>query len=75
MGRFLAPHIQKQSTRALTHFRKQQPEESAKQVQIASELTSGSIQAFSTIYMALENSSKILAQNIANNTVTLVSHK
>ena len=31
--------------------------------------------AISTVYVALENSSKILAKNIANNTVDIVQHK
>ena len=39
------------------------------------EVASGTVAAVSTMYMALENSSKILANNIANNTVMIVSHK
>ncbi len=39
------------------------------------EVASGTVAAVSTMYMALENSSKILAKNIANNTVMIVSHK
>ena len=31
--------------------------------------------AVSTMFVALENSSKILAKNLANNTVMIVSHK
>ena len=39
------------------------------------ELASGTVTAVSTVYTALENSSRILATNVANNTVQLVSHK
>jgi hypothetical protein len=44
-------------------------------MEIAGEVAGGTVRAFSAIYMSLENSSKILARNIANNTVTIVSHK
>ena len=42
---------------------------------VAGEVASGTLAAVSTLYMALENSSKILSKNIANNTVMIVSHK
>jgi hypothetical protein len=44
-------------------------------VTIVSELAGGTLTALSTVYVALENSSKILATNVANNTVQVVSHK
>ena len=75
LGRFLAPHIQKGGTKMLSHFAEQSDEKSNKQVAIASEIASGSIEAISTVYVALENSSKILAKNIASNTVDIVQHK
>ena len=75
LGRFLAPHIQRGGTKMISHFAEQSDEKSNKQVAIASELASGSIEAISTVYIALENSSKILAKNIANNTVDIVQHK
>ena len=59
----------------LSHFAEQSDEKSNKQVVIASNIASGSIEAISTVYVALENSSKILAKNIANNTVDIVQHK
>ena len=45
--------------------------ESSNQLKIVGEVASGTVAAVSTMYMALENSSKILAKNIANNTVIL----
>ena len=75
LGRFLAPHIHNGGTKMISHFAEQSDEKSKKQVAIASELASGSVEAISTVYVALENSSKILAKNIANNTVDIVQHK
>ena len=44
-------------------------------VLLVGEVAGGSLAAVSTLYIALENSSKILAKNMANNTVMIVSHK
>ena len=52
----------------------QSSHESSNQLKIVGEVASGTVAAVSTMYMALENSSKILAKNIANNTVILVSY-
>ena len=49
----------------------QSSHESSNQLKIVGEVASGTVAAVSTMYMALENSSKILAKNIANNTVLL----
>ena len=50
----------------------QSSHESSNQLKIVGEVASGTVAAVSTMYMALENSSKILAKNIANNTVILL---
>merc|ERR1712043_13694 len=55
--------------------RDQSKEDSEAQLTIASEILSGCVEAISTIYLSLENSSKILAKNIAENTVDIVHHK
>ena len=75
LGRFLAPHIKNHSTKALSHIIEQSDSKSQKQLDIASELASGTLTAMGTVYSALENSSRILATNVANNTVQIVSHK
>ena len=49
----------------------QSSHESSNQLKIVGEVASGTVAAVSTMYMALENSSKILAKNIANNTVLI----
>jgi len=75
LGRLAAPHIERGATRALTSLTSQSSNEASNQIAIAGEIASGTVAAVSTMYMALENSSKILAKNIANNTVMIVSHK
>jgi len=75
LGRLAAPHLERSANRALTHMTSQSSHESSNQLKIVGEVASGTVAAVSTMYMALENSSKILAKNIANNTVILVSHK
>ena len=60
------------SNRALTHMTSQSSHESSNQLKIVGEVASGTVAAVSTMYMALENSSKILAKNIANNTVLFI---
>ena len=46
-----------------------------REVVLVGEVASGTLSAVATLYTALENSSKILAKNMANNTVMIVSHK
>ena len=75
LGRLMAPHIERGATRALTNLTNKSTTETSNQLAIAGEIASGTVAAISTMYIALENSSKILAKNIANNTVMIVSHK
>lgn len=75
LGRLAAPHLERGANRALTSLTSQSKTESSNQLAIVGEVASGAVAAVSTMYMALENSSKILAKNIANNTVMIVSHK
>lgn len=75
LGRVLAPHLERGATRALTHFSSSSNAEASQQIAIAGDIASGTVAAVSTMFIALENSSKILAKNIANNTVMIVSHK
>jgi len=75
LGRLAAPHLERGATRALTSLTNQSNTEASSQLAIAGEIASGTVAAVSTMYLALENSSKIIAKNIANNTVMIVSHK
>lgn len=75
IGRFLAPHVRQAGARALSHVAEQSQEKSERQLAVVSELASGGVQALSTIYCALEDSGKILAKNVAESTVDVVTHR
>lgn len=75
LGRFLAPHIQKQGTRLLTNTFKMDEEAAKSKMDNVLEVTAGAVEAFGTVYGALDHSAHILAGSLASNTVTLVKHK
>ena len=75
LGRLVAPHIERGATRALTSLTNKSTNEASSQLAIVGEIASGTVAAASTVYLALENSSKILAKNMADSTVKIVSHK
>lgn len=75
LGRFLAPHIQLQGTRLLTSAFKIEETEAKNKMDNILEATAGAVEAFGTVYGALDHSAHILAGSLASNTVTLVKHK
>ena len=75
LGRLVAPHLERGATRALTSLTSKSSNEASGQLAIAAEIAGGTVAAVSTMYLALENSSKILAKNMADSTVKIVSHK
>jgi hypothetical protein len=75
LGRYLAPHVQTQGTKLITSVSGLSEAEASSRVEGALEVTSGAVQGFSTVYGALENSAKILATSLADNTVQIVEHK
>eukprot|EP00092_Neocalanus_flemingeri_P045858 GFUD01051446.1.p1 GENE.GFUD01051446.1~~GFUD01051446.1.p1 ORF type:complete len:115 (-),score=36.90 GFUD01051446.1:49-393(-) len=75
LGTLAAPHLERGATQALSSLTNQSNAEASSQVEIAGEVASGTVSAVSTMCRALEISSKILARNIASNTVMIVSHK
>eukprot|EP00092_Neocalanus_flemingeri_P023841 GFUD01025866.1.p1 GENE.GFUD01025866.1~~GFUD01025866.1.p1 ORF type:complete len:384 (+),score=122.26 GFUD01025866.1:39-1190(+) len=75
LGTLAAPHLERGATQALSSLTNQSNAEASSQVEIAGEVAAGTASAMSTMYQALETSSKILATNIASNTVSIVSHK
>ncbi|XP_008201219.1 protein spartin isoform X1 [Tribolium castaneum] len=75
LGRFLAPHIQKQGTRLLTSgLRMSEAEASAKMNGVMT-VAAGAVEGFSTVYLGLENSASILGKSLKENTVKVVQHK
>jgi hypothetical protein len=75
LGKLAAPHIEKGATQALASLTSQSSTEASNQLARAGEIASGTAAAASTMYNAIENSGKILAKNMADNTVKIVSHK
>lgn len=75
LGRFLAPHIQQQGTRLLTNTFKMDETAAKDRMDNILEVTAGAVEAFGTVYGALDQSAHILAGSLATNTVSLVKHK
>ncbi|XP_034251173.1 protein spartin isoform X3 [Thrips palmi] len=75
LGRFLAPHIQQQGTRLLTNTFKMDETAAKDKMDNILEATAGAVEAFGTVYGALDQSAHILAGSLATNTVSLVKHK
>ncbi|RZC41035.1 Senescence and/or MIT domain containing protein [Asbolus verrucosus] len=75
LGKFLAPHIQKQGTRLLTSGFRMSEEDASNKVKGVMTVAAGAVEGFSTVYRGLENSASILGQSLKNNTVKVVQHK
>lgn len=75
LGRYLAPHIQKQGTKILTKSFKMSNEEASEKISGVLTVAAGAVEGFSTVYSGLETSAKILGNNLTNNTVKIVEHK
>ncbi|XP_068216967.1 spartin isoform X2 [Palaemon carinicauda] len=75
LGRRVAPHVQKQGTRAISHLTGQKEEEASGNVEGALEVAAGVVKGASTIYMGLESAAATLLTNITDNTVKVVTHK
>lgn len=75
LGRYLAPHIQKQGTRLLTSGFNLSEEEASSKVNGILTVAAGAVEGFSTVYRGLETSASILGNNLSNNTVKIVQHK
>ncbi|XP_063869375.1 spartin-like isoform X4 [Scylla paramamosain] len=75
LGRKLAPHLQKQGTRAITHITGQKESEASSNVEGVLEVAAGAVKGASTIYMGLESAATTLATSLTDNTVKVVTHK
>lgn len=75
LGRFLAPHIQRQGTKLLKTGFNMSQEEASDKMQGVLTVAAGAVEGFSTVYSGLETSAKILGNNLTNNTVKVVEHK
>ncbi|GLV43973.1 spartin [Carabus blaptoides fortunei] len=75
LGRYLAPHIQKQGTRLLTTGFKMSEHEASDKMNGVLTVAAGAVEGFATVYKGLESSASILGNNLTNNTVKIVEHK
>ncbi|KAK4313193.1 hypothetical protein Pmani_015455 [Petrolisthes manimaculis] len=75
LGRRLAPHLQHQGTKAITHITGQGHQEAAANMDGVLEVAAGAVKGASTIYISLEAAAATLATNITDNTVKVVTHK
>lgn len=75
LGRYLAPHIQKQGTRLLTTGFKMSEDEASDKMNGVLTVAAGAVEGFATVYKGLESSASILGNNLTNNTVKIVEYK
>lgn len=75
LGRYLAPHIQKQGTKLLTNKFNMDEDSAHLKVDGVLNVAAGAVEGLATVYSGLEQSSKILGESITHNTVKIVEHK
>lgn len=75
LGRYLAPHIQKQGTKLLSSTCNLTEQEASNKMDGVLDVAAGAVEGFGTVYDGLERSARILAGSLANNTVKIVEHK
>lgn len=75
LGRYLAPHIQKQGTKLLTTTTNMTPEEASKKVDSFLDVTSGTVEGIATVYTGLETAASLLGRSLSNNTVQIIQYK
>ncbi|GAB6023952.1 hypothetical protein CHUAL_008682 [Chamberlinius hualienensis] len=77
LGQQLAPHVRKQGAILLAKAfgEEQQPLKSEVRMNDVMEVASGGLKGFSTVYLALQESAKLLANSLIAETVTTVNYK
>lgn len=75
LGQFLAPHIQKQGSRLLSHGLGISQEDAADRMNGVLTIAAGAVEGFGTVYAGLEKSASILGTNLSNNSVKVIEHK
>ncbi|GAB0094947.1 spartin [Sergentomyia squamirostris] len=75
LGRFIAPHLQNQGSRLLSHGLGLSQEDASEKMADALTVAAGAVEAFSTVYTGLEESASILGQSLSNNSVKVIDHK
>ncbi|KAL5274543.1 SPG20 family protein [Megaselia abdita] len=75
LGKFLSPHIQKHGSILLSKTLGVAEREAQDKMQGVLTVAAGAVEGFRTIYTSLENSAKILGNNLSNNSVKIIEHK
>lgn len=75
LGQFLAPHIQKQGSRLLSHSLGISQEDASDKMTGVMTIAAGAVEGFGTVYSGLEKSASILGNNLSNNSVKIIEHK
>lgn len=77
LGHQLAPHVRKQGAVLLAKAfgEEKQPQKADDRMNDVLEVAAGGLKGFSTMYLALQESAKILANGIISETVTTVNYK
>ncbi|XP_055695523.1 protein spartin [Lutzomyia longipalpis] len=75
LGRFIAPHIQKQGSRILSHSLGMSQEVATEKMADALTVAAGAVEAFGTVYTGLEESASILGRSLSTNSVKVIEHK
>ncbi|XP_066255544.1 protein spartin isoform X2 [Euwallacea similis] len=75
LGKFLAPHVQKQGTKLLRSGFHMSEQEASEKMKSALTIAAGAVEGFSTVYRGLETSAGILGTSLKDNTVKVVEHK
>ena len=75
LGRYLAPHIQRQGTKLLSLTCNLTEQEASNKMNGVLDVAAGAAEGFGTVYDGLEKSARLLANSLANNTVKIVEHK
>ncbi|XP_059620661.1 protein spartin [Phlebotomus argentipes] len=75
LGRFIAPRLQEQGSRLLSHSLGMSQADATEKVSDALTVAAGAVEAFSTVYLGLEESASILGRSLSSNSVKVIEHK
>lgn len=75
LAREAAPHIRKQGEKILPKSMKEPSADGKSTMDGVIEVAASGLKGFGTVFMSLEGAAKVLGKNLANETVSVVSHK
>ncbi|XP_021960959.1 spartin isoform X2 [Folsomia candida] len=75
LGRYMAPHVHKASTKFLVRASGLDEKEASDRVDSVLEVTTGAVVGFGTVYFGLEHAARTLVSSLATNSVSVVQHR